>query len=78
MAEMNRSTKRYSLWIALLLLTLFAADAVYWTLFFAWRSAADPANNALWHPRFYVWFAMAVVAVCLWIADAVLISRDMG
>ena len=49
--------KRKLFWVRISLLvlaTLFELDALYWLLFFLWRSAADPAQNALWHSRIYL------------------------
>jgi hypothetical protein len=72
---MNTKAIRNALWGVLILATLFGLDAAYWLLFFLWRSAADPANNHLWFPRIYGWFAVSVFALAVWIADAIWLFR---
>jgi hypothetical protein len=60
----------------LVLTTLVGLDGLYWLLFFLWRSAADPAQNALWHSRIYFWSAVSVAALIAWFALVVSILRD--
>jgi uncharacterized membrane-anchored protein len=59
----------------LILVTLIGLDAVYWLLFFLWRCAADPSNNALWWPRVLIWFAVSTIAFAGWIILLVWILR---
>ncbi|ADW71406.1 hypothetical protein AciX9_4460 (plasmid) [Granulicella tundricola MP5ACTX9] len=71
--------KRKLFWVRislLVLVTLFGLDALYWLLFFLWRSAADPAQNALWHSRIYLWSATGVTALFAWVALVFWILRD--
>jgi hypothetical protein len=72
---MNTRSIRHALWGVLLLVTLFGLDAAYWLLFSLWRAAADPANNYIWFPRIYGWFAASVFALAVWIADATWLYR---
>jgi hypothetical protein len=72
MAERELFWARISI---LVLATLFGLDALYWLLFF-WRSGADPAQNALWHSRIYLWSAVSVNALFAWAALVFCILRD--
>jgi hypothetical protein len=70
--------KRYILWagIFLLLLTFLSLDAIYWLLFFIWRSAAETALNGLWLPRIYIWLAVFTISVIAWISLLIWIIRQ--
>lgn len=62
--------KRGVHWVVILfiLLTIIGLDSIYWLLFFLWRSAAQPADNALWLPRIYAWLAASAITGVAWIA----------
>jgi hypothetical protein len=78
MALMNKQSKRYALWSALVVLLLIAADGLYWAMFFTWRSAADQANDQLWHPRIYIWISVAITAAVLWLVVAMSLYKSRG
>lgn len=69
MAQLG-AKKRSALWILILftLLTLIGLDSVYWLLYFIWRSAAQPSNNAVWLPHIYAWLAASTITGVAWIA----------
>lgn len=67
MAAMTASKRSLIASVLLILVTLIGLDAVYWLLFYLWRSAADP-SNALWRTRIYIWFAVSTTALAGWIA----------
>ncbi len=72
-------TVNKSYWIGIPLLflaTLLGLDGLYWLLFFLWRSAADPANNAIWHSHIYGWLAVCAVALVGWTALLVWILKS--
>ncbi len=64
------ANKRGVIWVVILftLLTLIGLDSVYWLLFFIWRNAAQPTDNALWLPRIYAWLAASTITGVAWIA----------
>jgi hypothetical protein len=66
------------LWIRITLLifaTLVGLDGLYWFLFFLWRSAANPGNNALWLLQIYKWLAVSATAFVSWIGLLVWIVK---
>ena len=68
--------KRYWIGIPLLVLATFIGlDGLYWLLFSLWRSAADPANSALWHSQIYRWLAVSIIALVGWIGLLVWIFK---
>jgi uncharacterized membrane-anchored protein len=75
MAGMSANKRKLIGVFLLALVTLVGLDAVYWLLFFIWRTAADPSNNAIWWPHIYIWFATAVGALAGWIVLLVWISK---
>jgi len=60
----------------LILITLVGLDALYWLLFFLWRSAAEPARHALWNSHICIWLAVSVAALVVWSALVVWMLRD--
>jgi uncharacterized membrane-anchored protein len=75
MAGMAANERRLIGIFLLVLVTLAGLEAVYWLLFFVWRTAADPSTNSLWWPRIYIWFAASVGALAGWIALLVWILK---
>jgi hypothetical protein len=61
--------------VLLVLLTLIGFDSAYWLLFFIWRSAAEPANNALWLPRIHGWLACSIITGLAWVVLLVWMLR---
>jgi hypothetical protein len=75
---MGCMTENKFYWIGiplLVLATLVGLDGLYWLLFFLWRSAADPANNGVWHSHICRWSAVSAIALVGWIGLLVWIFK---
>lgn len=73
--QMPLSTKRHIYFGLLFLVSLVGIFCVYWLAFYVWRSAADPANNSVWHARILVWFDASIIVLLVWIADVIAFIR---
>jgi hypothetical protein len=73
---MTRNTVFWARTVLLVVTTLLGLYGLYWVLFFLWRSAAEPAQQAIWNSRIYIWAAVSFAAFVVWCVLVAWILKD--